>query len=125
MFSDRKQFKKVMFIFLFYIVAITFAFAYLENEINDEEFYLMKKNGIISSMCYVVELISSTIARAIMCVFIMATGWSYIKAMKVDWKTLIPITIATALVFGSEQIADGFSFSKSNYSCRKTVRFSS
>ena len=105
MFANRKQFRKILFICLFYIVSITLAFAYLENEINVEELYLMKKNGIISSMCYVVELISSTIARAIMCVFIMATGWSYIKAMKVDWKTLIPITIATALIFGGEDIA--------------------
>ena len=103
----KKKIKTILLICLLFTISTTFivSFAYLENPINEEELLLIKKNGIISSMCYVVELISGTIARAIMCVFIMATGWSYIKAMKIDWKSFIPITIATALIFGGEDIA--------------------
>ena len=55
----KKQFTKLLLICLFFIVSTTFviSFAYLENPVNEEELLLIKKNGIVSGMCYVVDLI--------------------------------------------------------------------
>lgn len=78
----------------------------------------IKNNGIAKAICYAVDLITGNFGKAVMSLFIILVGMSFLSGQSeaVSFKYLISTAIAIALIFGSAQLADIISGNK--YSCK-------
>lgn len=77
-----------------------------------------RDNGIAKAICYAIDLVTGNYGKAIMSLFIILVGMSFLSGHSeaVSFKYLICIALALALIFGSAQLADLISGNK--YSCK-------
>lgn len=103
---------KLVFLFLFCFIFMneTVSFA-----LTNDQILAAKNNGIISAMCYVYDLMTGNIARAIMAVFVMGTGWLFFLGAVKDWKTIFFFSLAVTIMFGGIELANIISHNK--FSC--------
>ncbi|MDR3078655.1 MAG: hypothetical protein LBU15_01305 [Rickettsiales bacterium] len=83
--------------------------------LSNEEIIGAKRNGIVAAICYVTDIITGKVARAIIAVAVFAVGWMFILG-GVKWTTIFMFTIACSLTFGGAELAH--IISRNNYSCR-------
>ena len=81
---------------------------------NTEDF---KSNGVAKAICYAIDLITGKFGRAIMSLFIILVGMSFLsgRSEAVSFKFLISIALALSLIFGSAKLAN--IISGNTYSC--------
>ncbi|MDR2077483.1 MAG: TrbC/VirB2 family protein, partial [Rickettsiales bacterium] len=87
------------------------------KELTNEELVAAKRNGVVSAICFVMDLMSGRLARAIIAVAMVGVGWIFlVGGMK--WTNVVLFTLACSLVFGGMEIAN--IISGNNYSCEST-----
>lgn len=69
---------------------------------------VVKDNGIVVALCYFLDLITGTFARAIMALYVVLLGMSLLsgKSEAASPATFISITIAICFIFGSGSLAN-------------------
>ncbi|MDR1494664.1 MAG: TrbC/VirB2 family protein, partial [Rickettsiales bacterium] len=85
--------------------------------LTNEELLAAKRNGMVSALCYVLDIITGKAGRAIIAVAVLAIGWMFLLG-GVKWTTLLTFTLACSLTFGGAELAH--IISRNNYSCSST-----
>lgn len=78
----------------------------------------IKNNGIAKALCYAIDLVTGSLGKTVISIFIILIGMSLLSGQSeaVSFKYFISTAIALALIFGSAQLADIISGNK--YSCK-------
>ncbi|MDR1425865.1 MAG: hypothetical protein LBI70_02635 [Rickettsiales bacterium] len=82
--------------------------------LSNEDLLAARRNGIVAALCYVLDIITGKVGRAIGAVAVFAIGWLFILG-GVKWTTVFTFTVACSLTFGGIELAHLISHNK--YSC--------
>jgi type IV secretory pathway VirB2 component (pilin) len=85
--------------------------------ITPDQLVQAQNNGLVSGMCFVLNIITGNVARGVMAVFVIGTGWLFLLG-GVDWKKILLFTVASAVTFGGTELAN--IISRNNYTCAKS-----
>ncbi|MDR1498984.1 MAG: hypothetical protein LBS34_01710, partial [Rickettsiales bacterium] len=90
------------------VVVLCLAFGYggYASSLSNEELLTIRDNGIVDGMCYVYDIITGRVSRAIMAVFVVASGWMFLVGVIKDWKPIFFFSLAITLVYGGTEIAN-------------------
>lgn len=116
--------KAILAIILFILFAgfctVAFATNPLSNGVLDNvdpnDLLLIKRNGIVSAICYMTDLLTGPVSKVIMCLFFVAFGFMLIYGGKFNYVRIIVVTIVVAILYGGKSIVDIVSGNK--YSCK-------
>jgi type IV secretory pathway VirB2 component (pilin) len=118
---NKKSFLKYCFLLLLIVYLANIAFA-SELSLTQDDFLIASRNGVVSSMCFIHELITGTVSKIIMSLFVVGTGFMMITTGGFDpVKTLFPFCIAIALLYGGFELADVISGNR--YNCKNLENY--
>ena len=114
--NTKKTLFTILISFIFIIILTKVATAFDMDEINKDELIVAKNNGLISSLCFVQDLLTGNVARAVGALFILGCGWLFLIGSIKSWISILSLTIATTLIFGSAELAEVIS--GNNFTCK-------
>ncbi len=114
MFRKKKIINFLLLVLVFSIITFSSRYSFAKSLTNDE-LLSVKNNGIVSAMCYVNNLLTGPVAKAIMAVSVLGIGWLFLLG-GASWITVLMFTIASSLVFGGIELAN--LISGNTYSCK-------
>jgi type IV secretory pathway VirB2 component (pilin) len=75
-------------------------------KLDEVDLLTMSKNGMVTSMCFVYEMLTGNFSRIIITLFVVGWGCAAMMSGKIDPLSLIPIFVAVALIFGGVELAN-------------------
>ena len=104
----------LLLVIFFKAIITSRSFSYART-FTEDELVVVKNNGIVSAMCYVNNLLTGSVAKAIMALSVLGVGWLFLFG-GASWIAVLLFTIATSLIFGGVELAN--LISGNNYSCK-------